>query len=927
MGIFERYFDLQPNEKGEARVLCPFRHSKGYETRPSAYVNVDKRVFHCKTCEAEGRFGNGGLSEIGFFAELHGISYDEAARLIAESENAKAWRGVYNWEQATQNLLNSEFAQILYNRGLTPDTITKYRLGYLGNGIAYPVYINGELMDLRTYNPNEEPKIKSQPGATPLLFPFDEWQKSLVDKPFTVICEGENDCLLLRQHGYNAITSTGGAGQFPRMFLPLFRGQKVYVVYDCDEAGKKGALRVAFDLHEHGAEVYIVDLGLGDKEDVTDFFVKYKKTKEDFDKLLEAALRYSGEQYVADKNERYPVVNLWDVPKPEWSGKYISTRAMVMGRIDQAMEAPSIVEGTCTGGDLDRCETCPLRDTRRKNWVLGEENLHHVLELVEVKVDVQLKALRRFFGVPQKCDLFRMERKAKIDVYKVMLFPDVESFDAVQFTEQVTYILGFNPMDGQRYRFYGKRYPHPLQKQQVVLVVDRVEDSDNSINTFRMTPEVRENLRTFQGDPTEKMNEIAERAKGIVGSFAQPMLVWTVDLVYHSPLQFYFGGQLVEKGYLEAIIIGESRTGKSDTARKLQKYYGIGNFTSCKNATVPGLIGTVKNDGALQRIIWGAFPLNHRGLLVLDELSGASQEVFSKLTDLRSSGQAIIEKAVRGRAPAQVRTIWISNPRVKPGRQSKPLASYPSGVHVLLELVQSDEDAARFDFVVLVEKPSSYADPLAATATPYPQELYRQLIHWVWSRKPEQVVFDTGVEEYIVGVANALNNEFDTDVKLFGAEAWKKLARIAVACAARLFSCTPDGESILVKREHVDWARDFLLRCYDNDLFRLRDYVAERAAYRRIDDAIVDTLLQLYRREAFIIRTLAQRSSINMSTLRLLSGYDANRFSDVINQLARMYLIESDSDGLIIPSIRFREAWQAVQQRKDFVDPVTEEGA
>ena len=81
--FFSWYFNsptLKAN--GEANVCCPFEHDKGYDTRPSAHINLDKGLFHCKTCHAEGR--SGGMSEIGFISSLYGISYEQAVAYLGK---------------------------------------------------------------------------------------------------------------------------------------------------------------------------------------------------------------------------------------------------------------------------------------------------------------------------------------------------------------------------------------------------------------------------------------------------------------------------------------------------------------------------------------------------------------------------------------------------------------------------------------------------------------------------------------------------------------------------------------------------------------------------------------------------------------------------------------------------------------------------
>jgi hypothetical protein len=231
MGFLEQFFaergnfEVKPNN--EADVLCPFPHDKGYETRPSAHVNIKKDIFHCKTCASEGRFSKGGLSEIGFVSKYYNISYAQAVRFMSIFEGKIT---EYTWNQALENLKTNTQAvkYLIEKRGLTPETIKKYQIGYAGDGIAYPVFINGLLADIRTYNMKwkEEseanpgvyiPKIKSQRETTNLLFPYDHWKN---DERPTLLCAGENDTLLARQNGFNALTVTFGEGsRFPKVLL------------------------------------------------------------------------------------------------------------------------------------------------------------------------------------------------------------------------------------------------------------------------------------------------------------------------------------------------------------------------------------------------------------------------------------------------------------------------------------------------------------------------------------------------------------------------------------------------------------------------------------------------------------------------------------------------------------------------------------
>ena len=64
------------------------------------------------------------------------------------------------------------------------------------------------------------------------------------DEPL-IICEGENDCLWLRNIGYQATTGSAGAGSIPKDLSPIDGFAEYIIIYDNDSAGKKGAEKLA----------------------------------------------------------------------------------------------------------------------------------------------------------------------------------------------------------------------------------------------------------------------------------------------------------------------------------------------------------------------------------------------------------------------------------------------------------------------------------------------------------------------------------------------------------------------------------------------------------------------------------------------------------------------------------------------------------
>jgi hypothetical protein len=362
------------------------------------------------------------------------------------------------------------------------------------------------------------------------------------------------------------------------------------------------------------------------------------------------------------------------------------------------------------------------------------------------------------------------------------------------------------------------------------------------------------------------------------------------------------------------MMVGDPRTGKSQAAKKLLDLYGLGLITSLKTATTAGLLGGSDQTSGGWKTKLGLIPRNHKGALVLEEFSGGGQELISKLTEVRSSNRVRLTR-VNGSidVPAQVRMLSISNPSTGQGGTSLPLGNYPNGIQVLLDLIGASEDIARYDFFLLVDKPKKYTSPLERfEQEPFPEESYKNRVRWVWSRTADQILIDRSVEEYIVDLAEELNEKYDSHIALFGAEAWKKLARMAIAAAGMVCSMDETGEKIVVTKDHVLWARDFLVSCYDNRIFKLREYVENEKRFIECDDSSVVALQGMYNTHAVMLKQLEMSTELSARDLQSMSGLDQKEFSRVVNQLVKYGFVRYGTK--VVPTQRFRIAMSRIDE-------------
>src|SRR3990167_2483800 len=133
----------------------------------------------------------------------------------------------------------------LHARGITDAVILANGITWNGTHIVIPIRDENGTVIFNKYRrdpfgPTDQPKYKYQAGSTAHLFNAHK----LKERHSIIICEGEMDAMRLEAAGYVAVTSTGGAGTFKDGWIELLAGKDLYVCYDNDEAGLRGAIKL-----------------------------------------------------------------------------------------------------------------------------------------------------------------------------------------------------------------------------------------------------------------------------------------------------------------------------------------------------------------------------------------------------------------------------------------------------------------------------------------------------------------------------------------------------------------------------------------------------------------------------------------------------------------------------------------------------------
>lgn len=903
--FFEYFFNTWGSGKEETPVCCPFPHQNAagayLEHQASAHVNLTERLFHCKVCDK-------GYNEVSFIKAVLNCSTKHAMILnsaFKTQEDIDEWRKTIT----TRPIELAKTFKISEKTLITLDAVTQDN----GTDITFPVFMFNHLIDIRQYNPNKRPKVLSRTGApTGLIIPFDIWRNSNT-LATTLICAGEKDMAVARSHGFNAITITGGENALP-LTTKFFEHRKVVIVYDNDDAGRKGANKLAAYLKPHCESVRICtnfhEICKENKEDLTDFFVKYEKTAKDLINLIKTTPEFE----LTEETETYPTVTLHQAATMKTIGKPLQTNVQVVAMSEAAFAVPETILAEKLNSGSSDDKHAVMHPGEIRSWELTDSNIQDILHLIDGNFSEStirehtLKLMR----IPEKEKYIAIKNLSKIPVFKCVVTDLFETTDKnIVPMEFTAYSTRHKLESGKKYLLTYKLVPHPYSGQQLIMMVTDIKNANDSITNFKINEETKQHLQIFQNIPgtvEEKANTITESIKHFLGYDGMNQLIQTIDLSYHTVLRFNFKNFQNERGYLDTFVVSESRVGKSSTANALRNLYKLGTFTSLAgaSATIAGLIGGSNKQGNSFQTRAGLIPQNHLGLLIFEEFGKSNNNVITELTDIRSSNEVRITR-VSGTLtlPALVRMITLTNVKATEG-VIKPIAAYPHGIAIITELIGSAEDIARYDLILILSaRGAKQIDPNWEPMEPFLEEAYQTKIRWVWSRTPEQIIITQEIENYIIHTANTLNEKYHSHIKIFGTEAWKKLTRLAIAVAGYTVSTDETYENIIINEEHIDFAAQFLINLYDNPTFRLREYVENEKRLSTIDKDGIDALQEIYDKEPMILIHLEQNARTTKNTIQAATGLNNEDYNKIMNRLVRSNFVQFTKYD-IIPTERFR---------------------
>lgn len=920
-----------PNAAGEYRIRCPIHGDRN----SSANINFQKGVFRChKTGCVDGmkiatlkktiRERERHVEEAAynpFGDDLH----QETTRSTKASKSPQE-TGVEELSEARANSFHrsllddqAKLDAILEARGLDLDTIKNYKIGYESRSKRYiiPVYDeDGRLVNFRKYRLGAGPSSQKMSnelgyGSPARLYPIAELESQDI-----VICEGEWDALVCIEHGISAVTGTHGVDTWLPDWSPKFEGKNVTIIYDNDQAGRLGANRVKRSVAKYANTVRVIEaIAPEEGGDLTDWFNDHGGSMRKLQRMIESTEPYHhSDAPDPDVNEgevqEVSLSKVVDSMDSGRNGQPMKFQATITGVKGPTKAVPHNFRASCTVEAGKKCNTCPMYQPHEGEFVgeIKATDLTTVARFVEKGTNDWLDIVREYIGA-NKCNFFGIEVEDMHTAEELYVAASVDSMDPNEsdYTHRRVWNIGddYTTQPNVVANVTGSAWPSPSTSKNEFFCWE-LQPAVTSIDSFNMTDELREQLEIFHPSEdesvTDKLRDIAvDRALSVTGIVGRERMHMAMDLVWHSPLRYMWRGAEV-RGWLEMIVVGDTRTGKSLAARRMTDFYHLGHVISCENASFAGLIGGNKQTADTWLVQWGEYTLNDRRLVVMDEVSGMSHEIISLMSDVRTSGTAQLTKIEHGQTNARVRSIWISNPRTGKYNQEKKVL----GIDIIEDVIGNPEDIARFDIAMSVREtdvdPSAINRTFSLGEARYSQELSQRLILWAWSRRPDQVVFTEGAIDRVYKNATIMANTFVFNPGLIQmGSAHEKVSRLSAAVAARLFSTDDKGECIVVKEEHVDAACSFLYKLFSYDNFGYKSRSDRIIRNRGIAKEHRAQIRRWLRENPTVLEFLLDRtSSFRSQDLEEMAHLDRDEVRLTLRVLSEAKMIRKDKSQIIL---------------------------
>lgn len=873
--FYEQFLTFESRSENQLYAICPFHAEK----TPSFTVNVETGEWYCHGC------GKGGTEKE--FIQYYFDVTPEVAKFAFTQWQKKGelpfpkQQDIDKWH--AQLLAQTREVEILHTFGFTDEVIEELHLGYDDLRITIPIKgRTGFWVNVRRYLPPHR-RIEGAKNSKCVnirnlgsrrYFPYEAFNEQTI-----YIVEGEKDCIAARSQGYNAVTSTGGSA-IPTDELILFQDKDVILMLDQDSVGARNVKNYSIMLRNIARSVRVLELPC---KDYSDFYQKYGNVDVNqyihtFEEIEQETSKQAVQDVTLVRSEFTENLNTWMKLQ----------KMSVVGVEPRIYTIPTKLKASCKNV---RCtKPCPLAVETQE----VEIDIRQLLRFVDASDSAQDTYLKNIYDCKHVCS----EPLDFTNIQKVIFQESASFIDGLEESSfenryGVYMYTDFRLSATLKYNFEACRVTDP-RTQQNYYVIRSAEPIANQIPTI--IPNSLERYRVVASvcdTCDELLGYWYKEWMPALAIEGRQDLFGAILLTYCSVTEIPWQSGLI-KGWLDTMVIGDTRTGKSQMAQRFVKLMSMGSYINGENARNTGVVGGVQRFGDSWVITWGAIPMNDRGLLIIDEASGLEIEDVKNLSSTRSSGAVTLNKIVKGEARARTRMLWLSNPRS--GRNLSDF--YWKGYGAFQEFIPVVEDQARYDLVLTAAREDiDVLDGIDSEVQPN-IDSWSNLFSFAWNVDSKNIIFPQDFKQTVREVAKELNEKYGGGPLVVGVAVHEKLLRLTCAFAV-LCGDIYDGQ-LKITDKHLKFAEEFLSTTLEKPSFGYSDYIREykRAQTKKTENiTYVRGLLAMYP----AMRVLLSSSNFKGFQFQEILGIDKVDSSKILSDLITRGLLRPSAGASYTP--------------------------
>ena len=878
--LYDLFLNFEKRTENQLYACCPFHKEK----TPSFTVNEETGEWYCHA-------GCGGGAEKEFIAKYYDVSNEVAKYALSYYSQHGSMpfpteEQIESWHKNLCNMPREIEAMSEY--GWTKQIVDDLHIGFYDDRIIIPIKSRtGYWVNARRYLPVHRRNSDSHNAkclnirklGQKRYYPYEAFDE---DKIYVV--EGEKDCIAARAQGFNAVTSTGGSA-IPSEEIYLFKNKDVVLMLDTDSVGKRNVKNYVTLLKGVARSIQIVDLPV---KDFADYYREYKNVD------IEQYTRDYAEVQQAEESVEATDITLVRSEFTENLNTWVKLNKMSVSGVEPKIyTVPTKLKVVCKNAACSK--PCPLAFSNSSDAAqYVDVDPRQMLQFIDSADSAQDTFLRKLYG----CRSITAEPVDYINCQKVIFQESASFIDGLEESSfesryGIYMYTDFRLNATLKYNFEACRVTDPRTQKNYYMI-------RSAENLGMLRPVVNEdNFEKFRKVARESSNfqELIDTyynewmpALAIEG---RPDLFGALILTYCSVTEIPWQAGII-KGWLDTMVIGDTRTGKCQMAQCLVKTLGMGGYINGENARRTGVIGGVQRFGDSWVITWGAIPMNDRGLLIIDEASGLEVDDIKDLSSTRSSGAVTLNKIVKGEARARTRLIWLSNPR-----SGRNLADfYWKGYGAFQEFIPVAEDQARYDLVLTAAREDiDVLDGIDSEVQPK-VEPWIDLFNAAWGLPAEDIIFPQGFKAKVREVSHRINDEYGGGPLIVGVAVHEKLLRIC--CAVAVLCGEIHEGKLYVSEKHLEWAYEFLKMTLEKKSFAYADYIREfkRAQSKKTENiSFIRGLLSVHP----ALRILLSSSSFKGFQFQEILGIDRTDSAKIMSDLITRGLLRPISNATYVP--------------------------